>query len=1049
MSGAFKRSLIPVLVLVSVAALTGLIVLMAVRPHRSPGNPGGGSGKPGDPIVIPPPPPHGGNGGGGDRGIYDELRLPAAVVPERYHLDFSTVLDGEKNSSFSGVVAIEVKIVEETDFVVIHADDLVLSDIKVVVPEKNSKPGAASFYPGTPGQVLIPSRHEHHPARQYHVLSVAPALLKAGTRAVIHVAYRGKLTRSLRGYYLAKYVASSEPGGYKWLASTQFEATDARRAFPCMDEPALKAEFEITMRTQRGLHALSNMSPDATGNTVANPEKEDRFATPLVFKFPATPRMSTYLVAFITSDFEPSKTALTSRGIAVRVWAPPGRAESMGSYAAQVGARVLDAYEKLMGIEYPLPKSDMVAVPDFAAGAMENWGLITYRDTALLLGPESTPVNRERVASVIAHELAHQWFGDYTTLAWWDDLYLNEGFATFIQYYGVNAAEPDMHFPSRFYKDDQVRALVADQSAHTRAIHAQVGDPKEIEGLFDAISYAKGASVLRMMSHAMTEERFFAGVQAYLKNHSYGNARGDELWSALTKAAPAGLDLNKLVENWITRPGYPLVRFSISDSGKVAVEQHRCSGISNANKDDHTVWQVPLSVQAWSNATGVPKPTTAEPVSFMLKGQTDSFVVPLTAAAKGNAVTILKANVGHYSFHRSHLPPAHLRIISDWWREYPGKFLAPEDRAGVFEDAFDRLMANDVASDPTAALTLIRALEVEDSLAVWAVAVSRVGAVVRSLSRVPELIDIKRVVHAAMDPILKKVGWVDAEARGPWSGDGRSEHIRALLRIDVLSLAASTGHPATVARARELYQSIIDGSAVVAATENDDASVDDEGIALFDPVWNPPVPPHYHASVAAIKNKAKPSKPPVEISPALLPIIWDTAVRSGGDAEYLAAEHGLLNATSTGLALIYAHALTTASAPHLVARTIATTLSPVIRGQDKVRMLTQVVRGGAPVPLIAELLDDRWDSFMSEIGGQGGAFSSAAELVEALAASAMSVDEIARVQRLFDAERDGGVPNNAALLLERGAAVARENIEWREKLGPQVAAWFAAEASSL
>ncbi|KAJ3061776.1 hypothetical protein HK102_008995, partial [Quaeritorhiza haematococci] len=411
---------------------------------------------------------------------WTDVRLPSWIRPITYTLDFVTDVEKFK---FYGSVSIHVNVTETSPILVLHAADLDLADLRVVPLSAGDD------------QVIVPIANTTNDQEQV-VFSFEPKLA-VGEYTVI-LKYAGILTDSLHGYYKSRFISKVD-GKKKYIATTQFESSDARRAFPCFDEPAMKATFIITMTVPQGYHALSNM-PTTDVQSVEPPtaiaHSIDSSSTWRKFSFTETKRMSTYLVAFIVSNFESIEGYASNGRIRVGVWTQPGRTE-LGRYALDVAIKILEFYEKRFQVEYPLPKSDLIAIPDFAAGAMENWGLITYRDTALLYDSTlSSAVNKQRVATVIAHELAHQWFGNLVTMAWWNDLWLNEGFAEFMEYKGTNAAEPSWQMPAQFIYMDLLSATFSDASVFTHPIAADVHNPNEIDEIFDDISYAKGSSVL-------------------------------------------------------------------------------------------------------------------------------------------------------------------------------------------------------------------------------------------------------------------------------------------------------------------------------------------------------------------------------------------------------------------------------------------------------------------------------------------------------------------------------------------------------------------------
>lgn len=392
----------------------------------------------------------------------------------------------------------------------------------------------------------------------------------------VTITYSAKLTDSMMGIYPSYYEVNGEK---KQIIGTQFETTFARQAFPSVDEPEAKATFDLAIKydEQPGETILANM-----------PEVKEEAG---VHYFDTTVRMSTYLIAFAFGDLQ-SKTTTTKSGVKVGVFGTKAHKANELDFALDIAKRSIEFYEDFYQTPYPLPHSWQLALPDFSAGAMENWGLVTYREAYLLLDPDNTALDTKQVvATVIAHELAHQWFGDLVTMKWWDDLWLNESFANMMEYVSIDAIEPDWHIWELFQTSDAPMALQRDATDGVQPVHVQVNNPAEIDALFDpAIVYAKGARMLVMVRALLGDDALREGLKNYFAAHKYGNARGEDLWSALGDAS--GLNVGKIMNSWLEQPGYPVVE-ALVQNGDLFLTQHQFY-IGDA-KDAGRQWQVPLN----------------------------------------------------------------------------------------------------------------------------------------------------------------------------------------------------------------------------------------------------------------------------------------------------------------------------------------------------------------------------------------------------------------------------------------------------------------------
>ena len=502
--------------------------------------------------------------------------LPANVRP--YHYTLSIEPDFEQ-FTFKGHVDINLLVVEETQEIVLNANELEIDRVQVK---------------GLPPQDL---KFTLNPQKERLAISL-PSKLPVGDY-LLRIDYRGHVNDKMAGFYRSTYTEKAS-GLPRVMGVTQFEATDARKAFPCWDEPAVKATFDIELVVPQGMTALSNMDEISQDEEIGEAGKKLTR-----FKFRKTPVMSTYLVAWVIGHLDYVEQ-VNKEGIEVRVYAPRGEADQ-GKFALDVASRTLSFFTDYFGIPYPLPKMDLVAVPDFAAGAMENWGLVTYRTVYVLFDEHHSSLRtKQNVTYVVGHELAHQWFGNLVTMAWWSDLWLNEGFATWVGWLAADRLFPEWDIWTEFVLDDVQRGLSLDGLRSSHPIQVPVPDPAAISQIFDAISYSKGASLIRQLVSYVGEEKFRAGLQAYLKQHQWSNARTEDLWAALS--ASTGLDIQALMDNWTKQMGYPVVQVSqLSGShaaGKCRCRQERFLSTGDATgEEDGTVWGIPLnassSKQAW------------------------------------------------------------------------------------------------------------------------------------------------------------------------------------------------------------------------------------------------------------------------------------------------------------------------------------------------------------------------------------------------------------------------------------------------------------------
>ncbi|XP_051808613.1 aminopeptidase N-like isoform X1 [Acanthochromis polyacanthus] len=483
--------------------------------------------------------------------LWDKYRLPTNLVPIHYNVTLRPRLTPVSPGKyiFTGESSVEFLVNETTNLILIHSNKLSYS------PVSNGPSARLTAVNGgtVPGIESVWLQNE----TQYLVVQLKGDLTK-GNYYILETIFEGELSDDLGGFYRSEYI---ENGELKVIATTQMQPTDARKAFPCFDEPAMKATFDITLIHDLGTVALSNGKEIETTNITTDGENV------LVTKFERTERMSTYLLAFIVSEFGFIQD--NSDDLLVRIFArKPAIDAGQGDYALKKTGPILKFFENYYNSSYPLPKSDQIALPDFNAGAMENWGLITYRETNLLYDEEySSNSNKQRIATIIGHELAHMWFGNLVTLRWWNDLWLNEGFASYVEYLGAHEAEPTWNVKDLIVLNDVHRVFAVDALASSHPLTSKEEDiqtPAQINELFDAISYSKGASVLRMLSDFLTEDVFKKGLQTYLKAFAFENTVYTDLWTHLqmavdTTGTALPKSVNDIMNTWVLQMGFPVV----------------------------------------------------------------------------------------------------------------------------------------------------------------------------------------------------------------------------------------------------------------------------------------------------------------------------------------------------------------------------------------------------------------------------------------------------------------------------------------------------------
>ncbi|KAF2826450.1 hypothetical protein CC86DRAFT_351136 [Ophiobolus disseminans] len=694
--------------------------------------------------------------------------LPAWAKPTHYTVSLHDLEFGGK-FTYKGTVTINTKITKDDGF-----SDLVLNSHQLKVHSAELKAGDAA---------KSAKDISYDEKRQRVTLDFGEKIDYSG-EATLEIKFEGTINNIMAGFYRSKYKPKGEvPASvakddeFHYMFSTQFESCDARRAFPCFDEPNLKATFDVELEVPKDQIALSNMPEKEI-----KPSKRDGFHTVV---FERSPVMSTYLLAWAIGDFEYveafTERKYNGKNIPVRVYTTRGLKEQ-GRFALDNCHKIVDYFSEVFQIDYPLPKVDLLAVHEFSHGAMENWGLITYRTTAVLFDPATSADSyRNRVAYVVAHELAHQWFGNLVTMDWWSELWLNEGFATWVGWLAIDHLYPDWNVWGQFVTDSTQQAFALDALRTSHPIEVPVYDGLEVDQIFDHISYLKGSSVIRMLSAHLGEKVFLQGVADYLKAHQYSNATTNDLWSALSKAS--GQDVNSFMDFWVRKIGFPVVTVA-EEPGQIGLRQQRFLLSGDVKPEENsTTWWIPLGLHTGSSAS--------------------SATLHKTTALTQKEETIRNVDDGFYQinknltgFYRTNYPAERLKKLGEARAQ-----LTVEDKIGLIGDAY----ANAVAGYGSTAglLALVERFSDESDYLVWSQILTNIGNVRSVLAGSDDVSEALRKYHLKLiTPAVEKVGW-DFK-------DGES-FLTGQLRASLILSAGVVGHQATVDESLKRFDSYLGG----------------------------------------------------------------------------------------------------------------------------------------------------------------------------------------------------------------------------------------------
>uniref|UniRef100_A0A8C9RVT5 Aminopeptidase n=1 Tax=Scleropages formosus TaxID=113540 RepID=A0A8C9RVT5_SCLFO len=618
-------------------------------------------------------------------GEWTNFRLPDYITPIHYDLNLEPDLD---TYIYTGTVSIHLKVSKPTQYLWLHIRETFVS----------SSPKLQKNNGGSLHDVALNGCFQYKP-QEYVVVEARELLPTTGPAEfyVLTLDFQGWLNGSLVGFYATTY---QENGQTKKIAATDHEPTDARKSFPCFDEPNKKATFKISITHDSAYKALSNMPVEGRKELSRNKSKTS---------FQLSVPMSTYLVCFAVHQFEYVER-ISSRGVPLRIYVQPLQIHT-AEYAANTTKKIFDYFETYFNMNYSISKLDKIAIPDFGTGAMENWGLITYRENNLLYDEnESSSYNKQRVASVISHELVHQWFGNIVTMDWWDDLWLNEGFASFFEYVGVNEAEPTWNMRDIILINDVLPVMVNDAMLSSHPIIVNVSSPAEITSVFDSISYSKGASILRMLEDLMGQETFRDGCRKYLKHFHFQNAKTSDFWDSLQEVS--GLPVADIMDTWTKQMGYPVLDLSMT-APLAKLAQKRFLLDPNADPSKPSVplnykWTIP--VQWYSVGTN-----NSNTIIFE-KEQTGKTQYSIICQMQSKSISFL-LNKNHLGFYRVNHDSSIWVKISQHLLDNHLAFTAA-DRCGYIDDVFALGQADMV--DYGSAFEVTKYLNREKQYIVWA-----------------------------------------------------------------------------------------------------------------------------------------------------------------------------------------------------------------------------------------------------------------------------------------------------------------------------------------
>ncbi|XP_064118954.1 aminopeptidase N-like [Macrobrachium nipponense] len=704
-----------------------------------------------------------------DSQVSDErdIRLPDTMKPLHYTIKIQPFVNG--NLTVHGFMEVDIEVLKNTSEIILHA-----ADIQCIYHTAR----LSSLDDGVSPAIVV---FTVDPERQY-LTALLNGPLTIGKRYRYSMFYIARLTKETLGFFAATY---QENGKEKSAAATIFQPTYARRAFPCFDEPALKATFDIVLLRERNMTAISNMP---LRNTTVFEHHEEW----LIDEFETTPPMSTYLVIFVIAELEHVATT-NSNGIPIRVWAR-GDVLNQTEYALQLTEKTLAFFEELFNTSYPLPKLDVVGLPCGMAMAFEGWGaILIYDETAVLMSNSSTFSHENNVGIILAHEIAHQWFGNLVTPQWWTDLWLNEGFASYMENVAMACTKPEWNVKAQQVLKDLHEVMRMDSYLSSHPVSVPVYHPDEISKIFDRISYEKGSSIIRMMKYFLTEETFTKGISSYLSDHKFGAADQDDLWESLTRAGhedgtlPRNLTLKAIMDSWTLQMGYPVISIIRNVKGTLAtVSQERFLLTTNKTGDEHGYkWWVPLTF------TSQAKPNFNRTQALIWMKNSSSHTVVRDLPDRNNWVIF---NLKQTGFYRVHYDDNNWDLLIQQLQN-DHDVIDVINRAQIIDDMFNMALSGRVSY--AKALNMILYLSKEKELPVWNAVFENINYMNAMLADTEIHEEFKSYILSLLEPLFATLGFQSSPSEDFW---------HKLSNPDLTQWACELGHIYCVQKAKELYR---------------------------------------------------------------------------------------------------------------------------------------------------------------------------------------------------------------------------------------------------